>query len=191
MSFLCFIVEICIALLLISECQTSVKTRKWNYEPISIETNSSDESLIKLDVKIERINRGLFGLTAKIDWNYDTTDETMVEAHVLRSSTGDASDYKLLPWAIPKQSLYDHLNTYYKDVSMKNFKHCSNIPQFEGKFQPPLPKKTYFGNKCVIDGDGLPDIVPSGFYLIIIKCYGPNQPTWSSSSVFKITQKLM
>jgi len=114
-----------------------------------------------------------------------------VEANVLRSSTGDVSDYKLLPWAIPKQSLYEHLNTYYKDVSMKNFKHCSNIPQFEGKFQPPLPKQTYFGNKCVIDGNGLPEIVPAGFYLIVIKCYGPGQPTWNTTSVFKITPRLM
>ncbi|XP_039483039.1 uncharacterized protein LOC120446235 [Drosophila santomea] len=188
MSFRCFVAEICMALLLISECQTE---RKWNYEPVSTEAMSSDESLMKIDVKIERINRRSYGLTAKVEWNYDTTEETMVEANVLRSYTGDANDYKLLPWAIPKQSLYDHMNTYYKDVSMKNFKHCSNVPQFEGQFQPPLPKKTYFGNKCVIDGDGLPEIVPSGFYKIILKCYGPNQPTWNSTSVFKITPNLM
>nr|NP_611314.2 uncharacterized protein Dmel_CG18538 [Drosophila melanogaster]AAF57717.2 uncharacterized protein Dmel_CG18538 [Drosophila melanogaster] len=182
MSVRCFIAELCMALLL----------RKWDYEPISIETHSSDESLIKLDMKIERINRGVFGLTPRLS---GTTIRLMkpwyVEANVLRSSTGDVSDYKLLPWAIPKQSLYEHLNTYYKDVSMKNFKHCSNIPQFEGKFQPPLPKQTYFGNKCVIDGDGLPEIVPAGFYLIVIKCYGPGQPTWNTTSVFKITPKLM
>ncbi|XP_017014790.2 uncharacterized protein [Drosophila takahashii] len=187
MVFRCSLAGIWLAVLILRGCGAA---RKWDYEPISIATYSSDDSLIKLDVKIERVARGVYGVTGRINWNYDTSDKTMVEATVSRSDSGDESDYKLLPWAIPPQSLYDHMNTYYKDVSMKNFKHCSNVPQFVGKFQPPLPKMIYSGDKCVIDGDGLPDIMPPGFYKVILKCSGPGQPTWNSTSIFKITTKM-
>lgn len=113
-----------------------------------------------------------------------------VEAVVYRSNSGDESDYKLLPWAIPKQTFYDYLNSYYKDVIMKNFAPCSNVPQFKGKFQPPWPKRTYIGDKCVFEAEGFPDIVPPGFYKIIFNCTGPDQPSWSFIGIFKIINKM-
>ncbi|EDV55054.1 uncharacterized protein LOC6547082 [Drosophila erecta] len=176
-------VLILLALLLISRCEAA---RKWDYEPISVSTTSSDESLIKLEANIVRIGRGQYGVSARVEWNYDVTERTMVDGVVYRSSTGDESDYKLIPWSIPKQSFYDYLNGFYKDMMMKNFASCSNMPQFKGKFQPPWPKNTYFGNKCMIDGDGLPDMVPPGFYKIIFNCTGPDQPSWSFVGIFKI-----
>ncbi|EDW48433.1 GM21861 [Drosophila sechellia] len=153
---------------------TYYKDRKWDYEPVSIIASSSDDSLIKIEPSIVRLGRGKFGVSVLVEWNYDTTDETMVGKCI--EGSGDESDYKLLPWAIPMQSFYDYLNTYYKDVIMKNFAPCCNVPQFEDKFQPPWPKQTYIGDKCVIEGEGLPDIVPPGFYKIIFNCTGPDQP---------------
>ncbi|EDX07649.1 uncharacterized protein LOC120284426 [Drosophila simulans] len=180
-------VLILLAIVLISRCG---EARKWDYEPISIIASSSDESLIKIEPSIVRLGRGKFGISVLAEWNYDTTEKTMVEAVVYCSSSGDESDYKLLPWAIPKQSFYDYLNTYYKDVIMKNFAPCSNVPQFKGKFQPPWPKQTYIGDKCVIEGEGLPVIVPPGFYKIIFNCTGPDQPSWSFVGIFKIIIKM-
>lgn len=114
-----------------------------------------------------------------------------MEASAYRSSSGDESDYKLLPWAIPKQPFYEYLNTYYKDVIVKNLGHCSNLPQFEGKFQPPWPKNTYNINKCQVDGEGLPEIAPPGYYKIIFLTYGPDpQPKWGCTAVFKVTNKM-
>ncbi|XP_043645337.1 uncharacterized protein LOC122614753 [Drosophila teissieri] len=176
-----------LAILLISRCKAA---RKWDYEPILISATSSDDSLIKLEPHIVRMGRGEYGLSARVEWNYDVTEETMVDAIVYRSSTGDESDYKLLPYSVPKQSFYDYLNTFYKDVVMKNFASCSNVPQFEGDFQPPWPKQTYIGDKCTVAGDGLPDMVPQGFYKIIFNCTGPDQPSWSLVGVFKIITKM-
>lgn len=114
-----------------------------------------------------------------------------VEASAYRSSSGDESDYKLLPWTIPKQPFFEYLNTYYKDVLVKNLGHCSNLPQFEGKFQPPWPKDKYIINKCQVDGDGLPEIAPPGFYKVIFLTYGPDpQPKWSFTGIFKLTNKM-
>ncbi|XP_017014796.3 uncharacterized protein [Drosophila takahashii] len=180
-------VYILLGVLLISGIRAA---RKWDYEPISITAITSDESLINFDINIVRISRGESGISAKVEWNYDTTDETMVEAVVYRSTSGDENDYKVLPYSIPKQSFYEYLNTYYKDVIMKNFAPCSNIPIFEDKFEPPWPKKTYNAEKCVIDGDGLPEIVPPGFYKIIFSASGPEQPSWSFTAIIKLTNKM-
>ncbi|XP_037713608.1 uncharacterized protein LOC119549537 [Drosophila subpulchrella] len=180
-------VSIVLGVLLINGIRAA---RKWDYEPISIDAATSDESLINFDIKMIRISRGEFGVSATVEWNYDTTEETMVEAVVYRSSSGDESDYKMLPFNLPKQTFYDYLNTYYKDVIMKNFGPCSNAPQFEDKFQPPWPKKTYVAEKCVIEGDGLPEILPPGFYKIIFNCTGASQPSWSFTAIAKLTNKM-
>jgi len=113
-----------------------------------------------------------------------------VEAVVYRSSSGDENDYKMLPFSLPKQTFYDYLNTYYKDVIIKNLGHCSNLPQFKGKFQPPWPQNTYKFDKCKIDGDGLPDVAPPGFYKILFTQFGSGQPTWGFTAIFKLTAKV-
>ncbi|XP_020818271.1 uncharacterized protein LOC110191696 [Drosophila serrata] len=132
-----------------------------------------------------------FVISAVALFNYTTTKETMVEALVYRSTSGAEADYKLLPWAVPKQSFYDHLNTYYKDVTMRVFRTCSNFPYFEGKFHPPFPKMTYVADQCRLgDDDRLPEICPPGFYKIVFKCFGVNQPSWSFTAVFRLKPKL-
>ncbi|KAH8290438.1 hypothetical protein KR054_002987, partial [Drosophila jambulina] len=165
--------------------------RKWDYEPISVTTTTSDPSQIKLVTKIDRIGRGDFAVSATVEWKYTTDETTMVEAVVYRSTSGAEADYKLLPWSIPKQPFYDYLDNYYKDVIMKIFSHCSNLPQFEGKFQPPWPVQTYVADKCVLgDGDGLPEMAPPGFYKIIINFTGIDQPSWGVVAVFKLKTKM-
>ncbi|XP_017044439.1 uncharacterized protein LOC108090335 [Drosophila ficusphila] len=180
-------VELCLLFLLFNGCEAA---RKWEYEPLSLDTFSSDPKLIKIDAQIVRMGRADFGLTGTAEWNYDTTDETMVEVIAFRSSSGDESDYKMLPWAVPKQPFYDYLNTYYKDMFMKDFVSCSNLPQFEDKFEPPWLKQKYYAEKCIINGEGLPDMVPLGYYKLIFNCTGPDQPSWSFVAVVKLTSKM-
>ncbi|EDW36377.1 GL17760 [Drosophila persimilis] len=176
--------------LLLGLLHGTVGERKWDYEPVSIDTYSTDESQLKVESKIDRLNRGEFGISCTVEWKYDIDETTMVEASAYRSNSGAENDYKVLPWSIPKQTYYDYLNTYYKDVLIPNLGHCSNLPQFEGKFQPPWPKDTYLVDKCVIEGQGLPEVVPPGFYKIIFIVSGPDQPEWGFTVVLKVTAKL-
>ncbi|BFG03215.1 uncharacterized protein DMAD_02520 [Drosophila madeirensis] len=176
--------------LLLALFRGAVGGKKWEYEPVSLATYSTDESQLKVESKIDRLKRGEFGLTAILEWKYDTDETTMVEASAYRSDSGAENDYKLLPWTIPKQPFFDYLDTYYKDVIIKNLGHCSNLPQFTGKFQPPWPKQTYKVDKCIFDGEGLPEVVPPGFYKIIFITSGPNQPEWGFTLVLKVTTKL-
>jgi len=61
--------------------------RRWEYEPISVAGISSDDSLVSFDMKIVRISRGEYGISATVVWDYDTTDKTMVGTkHFLNSS---------------------------------------------------------------------------------------------------------
>ncbi|XP_068144178.1 uncharacterized protein [Drosophila tropicalis] len=159
----------------------------WDYEPISIEPFTSDESLLKIDARIDRIKRGEFAISSTIVWDYDADESTMVEATGYHSSSGDEKDYKLLPWTIPKQPFFEYLNTYYQDVVLKNVGDCSNLPRFEGKFQPPWPRNTYVLDKCVSQGEGLPQVAPSGFYKIIFVTSG--QVRWGFNIVVKVFAK--
>ncbi|KAH8357754.1 hypothetical protein KR200_003252, partial [Drosophila serrata] len=165
--------------------------RKWNYEPKSLTSYTSDPSKIKIVTKINRVRRGDYAISAKVEWKYAANALTMIEAIAYRSSSGAEADYKLLPWSIPKQPFYEYLDNYYKDVIMKMFSHCTNLPQFEGKFQPPWPSKTYVIDKCVLgDGDGLPEVVPPGFYKIVLSFSGTDQPSWGAVAILKITPKI-
>ncbi|XP_026840750.1 uncharacterized protein LOC113565032 [Drosophila persimilis] len=172
-----------------SSLSTLVLT-KWEYEPVSIETYSSDESQLKIESKVDRLKRGEFGVSCTVEWKYDVDETTMVEGTAYRSSSGAENDYKILPWSVPKLPLYEYLDTYYKDLLIPNLGHCSNLPQVEGKFQPPWPKQIYHLDKCVFDGEGLPEVVPTGFYKIIFTVTGPNQPEWGLHLILKVTAKL-
>ncbi|XP_070140834.1 uncharacterized protein [Drosophila kikkawai] len=184
----CLLARVFLGVLLMHSCEAA---RKWDYEPMSLSSTTTDPSKILIKTKIDRIGRGEFAISATAMFNYTTTEETMVECLVYRSSSGAEADYKLLPWAIPRQTFHEHLNTYYKEVTMRVFKKCSNFPYFEGDFQPPFPKMNYVAEKCALgDDDRLPEICPPGFYKIVFKCFGKNQPSWSFTAVFRLKPKL-
>ncbi|KAH8237264.1 hypothetical protein KR038_008549, partial [Drosophila bunnanda] len=165
--------------------------RLWNYEPISVTSHTSDPSQLKIVTKIDRIKRGVFAFSANVEWKYNADETTTVEAIVYRRSSGAAADYKLLPWSVPRQPYYEYLDHYYKDVVMKLFRHCSNLPQYEDKFEPPWPAQTYVVDKCVFgDTNGLPEVAPPGFYKVIFNFNGTDQPLWGFVVVLKITPKL-
>ncbi|KAH8291188.1 hypothetical protein KR054_009616, partial [Drosophila jambulina] len=163
--------------------------RKWDYEPLSINTYTSDESKLKIVAKVERVARGEFAIGATIDFKYELDDTTMVEAVAHRSSSGAESDYKLIPFNIPKQPWMDFMNTHYKDVVIPNLGKCSNIVQFEDKFDGNWPQQVYTLDKCVADSDGFPEMVPEGFYRVNFTVTGPVD--WGFVLVVKISTKLM
>ncbi|XP_033253673.1 uncharacterized protein LOC117193046 [Drosophila miranda] len=92
----------------------------------------------------------------------------MLEVVLYRSTTGAESDYKLTPMSIPRQTFIEYLNTYYKDMVIKNLGDCSDLPQYEDKYVPPFPKKTYTLTRCTVNGKGMPQVLLDGFYKILI-----------------------
>ncbi|XP_017044433.1 uncharacterized protein LOC108090330 [Drosophila ficusphila] len=173
-------------ILLVDNCSGK---RKWDYEPLKIDPYSSDESKLKMTAKVDRVGRNDFGVSATIDFNYDVDDTTMVEAVAYRSTSGDESDYKLIPLGIAKQPFLEFMNSHYKDVVIPNLSGCSNLVTFEDKFEPPWPKKVYTLDTCVADSDGFPDMVPEGYYKINFTIMSPVD--WGFILVVKISTKVM
>ncbi|XP_043067032.1 uncharacterized protein [Drosophila bipectinata] len=160
----------------------------WFFEPISMLGYSSDESRLNITGWIDRVKRGEFAFSAIIDFKYEMDNTTMIEGIAHRSASGDESDYKKLPLNIPKQPYTDFMNTHYKELVVPNLGYCSNIVQFEDKFQPPWPQRVYTFNKCVSRCVGFPELFPEGFYRLVMNFSSPVD--WGFKVVIKIINKL-
>ncbi|XP_030558035.1 uncharacterized protein LOC115760707 [Drosophila novamexicana] len=126
-----------------------------------------------------------YAITATLDWNYDTDETTTLEAVSYRSTSGNPDEYVLLPWSIPKQSYKKYTAFYYKDITFKNLGHCSNLPQPDTV--DPWPRSIYKLGKCVISGEGMPEIASEGYYKIIFRMTGVLD--WSIELIAKLSTK--
>ncbi|XP_052839698.1 LOW QUALITY PROTEIN: uncharacterized protein LOC128254582 [Drosophila gunungcola] len=185
-SLLLIIGGLWLIILLVDNCSGK---RKWDYEPLSIEAYSTDESMLKITARVERVGRGEFAISANIDFKYEPGDTTLVEALGYRSSSGNENDYKLIPFSIPKQPFTQFMNSHYKDVVIANLGGCSNLIQFEDQFEPPWPQKEYVLDKCVANSDGFPEVVPEGFYKVNFSMMNPVD--WGFIVIVKISTKIM
>ncbi|EDW36380.1 GL17763 [Drosophila persimilis] len=116
--------------------------KNWECEPQSVSAYSTNEGLLNIQLKTERVGRTGFFFSGTFFWNLDIDDSVLVEVELYRSTTGAESDYKLTPMSIPRQTFIEYLNTYYKDMVIKNLGDCSDLPQYEDERMTQLPKKT-------------------------------------------------
>ncbi|KAH8290441.1 hypothetical protein KR054_002988, partial [Drosophila jambulina] len=163
--------------------------RNWDYEPISLKSFTSDEKLLKIQTKVDRLGRADFAFSMTLDWNYDVDNTTMVEGDAYHCTSGDESDYKLMPWSVPLQPYADYINGFYRDAFIKNVGHCSNLPKFDGDFVPPWPRGVYKLDKCVANGEGLPEIAPEGYYKIVYKTTG--EVEWGFTLIIRVSHKVI
>ncbi|XP_073820385.1 uncharacterized protein [Musca autumnalis] len=152
----------------------------------SVDVATSNADLLNLiDFGVNRVERGLFGMSGKIILNFDVVegDSNEVEMKVFYSANGKGN-YGMTPIHLGRQHVFNILNTIYKDGAMENLKDCSNLPQFKDKFDPPLVKDTYYMDKCQFKDDGFPNHAYEGFYKMAIIGYGVVD--WKVDLVFKL-----
>ncbi|XP_002018541.2 uncharacterized protein LOC6592874 [Drosophila persimilis] len=147
--------------------------KNWECEPQSVSAYSTNEGLLNIQLKTERVGRTGFFFSGTFFWNLDIDDSVLVEVELYRSTTGAESDYKLTPMSIPRQTFIEYLNTYYKDMVIKNLGDCSDLPQYEDERMTQLPKKTYTLTRCTVNGEGMPEVLVAGFYKILITISHP------------------
>jgi len=87
---------------------------------------------------------------------------------MFHSVSGRDEDYHETIYKIPKVTLSNFIDNYYEDFLYNMISDCSNFPRFKGKFVPPLPKKTYILEKCMMNADNFPHILPSGYYKVAL-----------------------
>ncbi|EDX07651.1 GD11360 [Drosophila simulans] len=54
-----------------------IRQRNWEYEPLSLTSYSSDENLLKITTKVDRLGRSEYAFSMTLDWNYDVDKDTM------------------------------------------------------------------------------------------------------------------
>uniref|UniRef100_A0A1A9VSG6 Uncharacterized protein n=1 Tax=Glossina austeni TaxID=7395 RepID=A0A1A9VSG6_GLOAU len=111
----------------------------------------------------------------KIECKY--IPRTQIEVLAYRSATGSESDYQQLPYSVPRQNIIAFLNGLYKDLIMKSFSECSNMPVFTDKFPGPVEKKRYELDNCSFSDESFPNHLPEGFYRLVAQIEGDVQ--WS------------
>ncbi|XP_064553300.1 uncharacterized protein LOC135438759 [Drosophila montana] len=176
--------KFCLLLLALEGCEGK---RNWDYDPIFLTGNSSDETKLKPDFRVERVGRYEVGFSGTLDWQYDIDNTTMVEVQIFRSSSGSESDYRLIPFAVPKRPLAT-TKAIYDDLLYANIKHCSNMPRFEGDALLPWPRNLYKFHMCDFRNGLFPEILMDGFYKIKIIVTG--EVEWSVTFVSRIRTTL-
>ncbi|XP_023168324.2 uncharacterized protein LOC111597715 [Drosophila hydei] len=169
-----------VAFLFLLEC--CLGARNWVYEPLSVEVKTSDPTKLNIEAKLDRIGRD-FTISITLDWNYDVDETTMVEAYSYRSASGNENDYTPLPWTMPRQTYKKYTETYYQNIVYKNLANCSNLPKPDNV--DPWPRGQYILDKCVANGDGLPEIAPEGYYKVIFQVFG--EVDWEFLVISKLT----
>ncbi|XP_064539352.1 uncharacterized protein LOC135429093 [Drosophila montana] len=175
-------------LLLLLVLKSSDCKRNWEYDPISINGISADETKMKFDLRVERLGRHEIGFSGTIDWQYDIDNTTMIEMRIFRSVSGSESDYKLLPYAVPKKP-YPSAKRPYDEIGYPNLSRCSNIPRIEGDVLHPWPRNLYTFHMCAFTDGVLPEVLVEGYYKTIIKVTG--EVDWSLTIVIMIRTRLI
>ncbi|XP_060650067.1 uncharacterized protein LOC132787168 [Drosophila nasuta] len=152
-------------------CVKSNAKRNWDYEFLKVDTTSSDENLLNISLRFENGELGKPSVSGYLEWKYDCDENTLTEMKIYFSQNGRESTYHEQPFTIPRMSFYQFMDQYWMKLFYPFFADCSNVPSFD-KFVPPLPKTTYFFNKCRAEPTSGPETMPRGYYRFVWKIIG-------------------
>ncbi|XP_061395626.1 uncharacterized protein LOC133331242 [Musca vetustissima] len=165
---------------------TNEKT--WTYEIKSLDSSSADDDILGIDLSVERVSRGVYGISGSFTLGIDI-DESVpfdIEGTAYRSDNG-VNEYRILPFKMARQHLISALNGFYKEMLMESLKECSDMPVFEDKFEPPLEKRVYTLTKCQFSQDGFPNHLAEGFYKVVIA--GSGCTDWQFTVIAQVESK--
>ncbi|XP_062123389.1 uncharacterized protein LOC133836817 [Drosophila sulfurigaster albostrigata] len=149
-------------------CVKSNAKIKYDYEILDLEAISSDDNLFNVTSRIEYGELGKQTASLFVDWKCDTDEKTMIGMKVYFCRNGREDAFREMPYNIPDISFYQFLDHYYMKLFYPDYASCSNLPAFD-KFVPPWNKTIYIINKCKPEGVSWPEVLPSGYYRIVIK----------------------
>ncbi|KAL9923742.1 uncharacterized protein ACN2A1_003208 isoform 2-T6 [Glossina fuscipes fuscipes] len=152
-------------------------------EPLNVEWNITDDELVKVDVKLQRINRTIVAFDGTIELLYELDEYTMMESAIYRSATGSINSYQRLPYRLPRSKVYDILDQY-KDEISKNLRNCSNFPLLETHSRDYKFRELYRFDKCTYSTDILPNYLLEGYYKAIVELTG--ETNWSLTFLVRI-----
>ncbi|XP_017071481.1 uncharacterized protein LOC108108093 [Drosophila eugracilis] len=160
--------------------------RSWEYTLIAVSLTTSNPDLGGGECNIVRIARGEYGLSGSLYTNVDVPDDMEMDTKIYRSTDGGET-FQIQPYSIPRQTVYQAMNNFYKKIIMPSAADCSNFPQFNDTLVLISAQKFTF-ERCQVRTDEFPQYVPNGLYKGVIRTYGIFEITWEG--LFDITQKV-
>ncbi|XP_037886153.1 uncharacterized protein LOC119635417 [Glossina fuscipes] len=170
-------------ILVAPKTQSELTTKTWTMEPLNVEWNITDDELVKVDVKLQRINRTIVAFDGTIELLYELDEYTMMESAIYRSATGSINSYQRLPYRLPRNKVYDILDQY-KDEISKNLRNCSNFPLLETHSRDYKFRELYRFDRCTYSTDILPNYLLEGYYKAIVELTG--ETNWSLTFLVRI-----
>lgn len=70
---------------------------------------------------------------------------------------------------------------------METLKDCSDLPYFEDTAPIPFEKKTYVLDKCKFSQEGMPNVLETGTYKIVLLGYGAAD--WEVEIIAEVEQE--
>lgn len=120
---------------------------------------------------IDRISRGVFGVSGHLEVKQLMDDRSIVEVLFYRDKFCN-KNYVIQPYSLRNMTFTATMNSYYKQLLMENLKECAeNTPYFKEFVSPLEPVRAVF-NKCQISTDNLPSYMSEGCYLVSINVHG-------------------
>jgi len=90
-----------------------------------------------------------------------------------------------MPWSIKKQTYPEYIEGFYEDMIYANLAHCTNLP--EPANASPWKRANYTLTECIVEGKGMPEMAPQGYYKVIFTATG--EVDWVFETVVKIFDK--
>uniref|UniRef100_A0A1B0G1U1 MD-2-related lipid-recognition domain-containing protein n=1 Tax=Glossina morsitans morsitans TaxID=37546 RepID=A0A1B0G1U1_GLOMM len=157
--------------------------KTWTFEVLDIEYATTNEELVKINLKAEHINRTTLGISGTLDVRYEFSEDTMIEMLMCRSTSGNADSYQLLPYRVPRMQIHDFFDTFY-DMIFKDTGPCTNFPVIETKARDYQFCKVIYFKRCTFNNDHLPNYLPGGYYKVKVVISG--EADWSLTVLFQV-----
>ncbi|XP_059225831.1 uncharacterized protein LOC106088003 [Stomoxys calcitrans] len=135
---------------------------------------TSNTDILEVEYEVKRISRGRYGFSGFLDFKTDLDDSVLVDVSLKRSQRREGP-YRDTSMKAPNVTLSTAMNVYYKLMIMDTVAECcENAPVFKKRFEAPLTKRRVIINECEMSQDGMPLIMPDGFYLLRTSFFGDN-----------------
>uniref|UniRef100_A0A1A9ZJ09 Uncharacterized protein n=1 Tax=Glossina pallidipes TaxID=7398 RepID=A0A1A9ZJ09_GLOPL len=165
-----------------SRIATYAKSKTWTMELVSLEWNTTDDEMVKLDLKVEQINRTSFAFSGTLDLRYEISENTMGDCTLYHSASGNSDSYKRLPYG-GSEKIYDLIDSFYHQFC-KSFAKCSNFPLIKTKARDYKYRQRYTFDKCTFSADAAPNYMPIGYYKVVMQITG--ETYWSMTALVEV-----
>lgn len=136
-----------------------------------MELKTSDAEVFDGELHIDRISRGVFGISGNLNVKQPIDDRTFGEVIIYRDTFCN-KNYIIQPYGLGNKTISEIMNNHYKLFLMDTLKECAENAPYSERFAKPFGPFHILLNKCQLSTENLPSQMNDGCYKIQVKFYG-------------------